>query len=291
MIWIILSTLSSTGIFVIFKLIDRAKANLLNVIIINYLVASLFGFFLKGNFPIKEIVSSEWFFAGILIGILFIVMFFIIGLSSIKVGISITTVASKMSVIIPILFAIIAYSEPLGFVKVFAIFLAFIAVFLTVFRKTNESNKLNLSYLFLPIILFIGMGMVDSLVIFSKEKYVNDEAAALFTATLFGFSFLSGLVAGIFNPKSFLNFRYSKNWILGISLGIVNFGSIYLILRALNSGIFNNSIVYGIVNIGIVTLSVIIGTLFFKEKLTKLNYIGISLSIISIFLLSIAESV
>ena len=124
-----------------------------------------------------------------------------------------------------------------------------------------------------------------------KEKYVNDEAAALFTATLFGFSFLSGLVAGIFNQKSYLNFRYSKNWILGICLGIVNFGSIYLILRALNSGIFNNSIVYGIVNIGIVTLSVIIGTLFFKEKLTKLNYVGISLSIISIFLLSIAESV
>lgn len=289
MIWILLCTLSSASIFVIFKLIDRDKINVLNSIVINYFVASVFGFLVNRNFNIPAITSANWFLAGVFIGILFIVMFFVIGLSSAKVGISITTVASKMSVIIPILFAILAYSEPVGWLKIIAITIAIVAVLLTIYKRNVSNEKIQLSYFFIPVILFIGMGLVDSLVIYSKETYVDENTSALFTASLFGISFLSGVLFSLIKPESLKFYKNFRVWIYGVALGIVNFGSIYLMLRALNSGIFNNSIIYGIVNIGIVTLSVLVGKIVFKEKLSKTNYIGISMSILAIILLSFAE--
>jgi multidrug transporter EmrE-like cation transporter len=289
MVWLILCILSSTGIFVTFKFIDKTKTPLINAIVVNYIIASVFGFVLTGGFPVKEIVAADWFLSSVFIGILFIVMFVIIGLSSAIVGISITTVASKMSVVLPMLFAIFAYNEQLGYVKAISIAVAVLAVFMSVYKKPQKTAKINYLIVVLPIILFFGMGTVDSLVIYSKETYVDDNTASVFSATLFGFALLSGVIYTLFRPTDLKNFSNKKSWFFGSILGIANFGSIYLMIRALNSGVFENSVVYGITNIGIVTLSVIIGTAFFKEKLTKLNIIGVVLSVLAIIMLTLAD--
>lgn len=289
MIWLILTTLSTTGIFVLFKILDKTKTPLFNAIIINYIIASIFGFWLTGSISVNTIINSEWLNQSIIIGILFIILFFLVGLSSQKVGISITTVASKMSVVLPMIFAIWAFNEMIGIIKIFGIIAAMVAVSLSVYKKPDKKGNLKLILILLPLLLFVGMGIVDSAVIYSKEHYVDDSLASVFSATVFSFALLSGLIFSIFRPKIFRNFLSLKLWILGAALGIVNFGSIYLMIKALNSGVFQNSVVYGIANIGIVSLSVIIGTLFFKEKLSIINKVGIVLSIFAIGLLTIAD--
>src|SRR6056297_2983718 len=108
MIYLLLSILSSTSLFVIFKYVDKYKIRTFDVIIINYIVASALGFLIsdysQAFFPVYD---KPWFPYSLIIGILFIVMFVIIGKSSQRVGIAITTVTSKMSVIIPISLSII----------------------------------------------------------------------------------------------------------------------------------------------------------------------------------------
>jgi len=289
MFWLILCTISATGIFVLFKVIDKTNTALFNAIIVNYIVAAGFGYWLTGGFDIESVVKSDWFIQSAVIGVLFIIMFFIIGLSSKKVGISITSVAGKMSVVIPMTFAIIAFNEDYGIIKVSGILLALFAVTLSVYKKPDKKGNFKFVLIFLPVILFLGMGIVDSAVIHSKEIYVTDDLASVFSATVFAFALITGLLVSITRPKVFKNFGSGKVWGYGLALGIANFGSIYLMIRALNSGVFQNSVVYGIVNIGIVSLSVIIGTLFFKEKLSRINYIGIVLSIFAIALLTMAD--
>lgn len=289
MVWLILCTLSSTGIFVLFKVLSKTKTPLFNSIIINYIIASVFGFWLTGSVQINNIVQSDWLVASIIIGVLFIIMFFLVGLSSQKVGISITTVASKMSVVIPMVFAIIAFKENIGFIKVFGIFAAVVAVAMSVYKKPDKKGRFNFALILLPAVLFFGMGSVDASVIYAKEVYVDDSVASVFSASVFSFALFSGLLLSIFKPDIFKNFLKGKVWVYGSALGLVNYGSIYFMIRALNSGVFQNSVVYGIANIGIVSLSVIIGTLFFKEKLTKLNKFGIALSIFAIAVLTFAD--
>ncbi len=289
MIWLILSIISSTGIFVTFKFVDKTKTPLINVIVINYLIGAILGFILTGDFPIQVIAKSDWVYFGMIVGILMIVMFFIVGLTAKIVGISITTVISKMAVVIPMVFAIIAYNENLNSLKIISIILAVFAVVMSVYKRPVKKTKLNIWAIILPIALFVGMGLDNSLLIISKEKYIDASLSSLFTATIFSFAFISGIIITVVNPKVFKGFLNLKTWFLGSLLGLCNFGSIYFVLRTLNSGIFANSIAFGVVDIGIVSLSVLIGTMFFKEKLSKINIVGVGLSILTILMLTIAD--
>lgn len=283
MYFLLLCILSSTGIFFTFKLIDRLGIPSYPVIVINYLTASLLaGFLVADHGLILNVLKADWLILSVFIGVFFILMFFVIALSTSRAGISVTTVASKMSVVLPITFSILI--DPLDRltpVKGAGILLALAGVFLTVWKPREVRGSVN--SILIPLLLFLGMGAVDSLVKYSQQNFVPDENSALFTSVLFGISFLTGVILYLPVRKSFRELRNPRVWLWGIILGLVNFGSIFFILRALNfrfesgKGI-DSSVVFGINNIGIVSLSVILGSLIFREKLYRINMAGIFLS-------------
>ena len=288
MIWILLTILSATGIFVFFKLFDKFKVPTLNAIVINYFVAGVLGFFLTENVTgVVDLFSESWFYIAVIIGVLFIVMFFVIGKSSAVSGMSLTTLASKMSVVIPILFSIVYYGEALTSVKIVGIIMALIGLVLAVLKK-QEGGKVG-QQVILPIVLFLGMGSVDSLVKFAQQEYVTDDISSVFTSLLFSISFIVGLIIMLFKPKSFKDFANPKCLLLGVGLGIVNYGSIYFLIRALNSSVMDSSVIFGINNISIVALSALIGFVFFKERLSKLNWIGLFVCMVAIAVLYITK--
>lgn len=293
MIWLVLCILSNTAIFFIFKYINKNNTASLPVIVINYFIAAIIGFLSADNNPeFPEIIHRNWFFLSVIIGILFILMFFVISKSSSEAGISITTVASKMSVVIPIVFSIISDpDDQIGLIKITGILLAIVAVFLTVYQ--NNSSGIRNKAIFYPLILFIGMGLVDSLVKYAQFNYVSNEELSHFSALLFSISFLSGLIIILSRKKDLVLIVKKKVLSWGIFLGIVNFGSVYFLVRALNySGIngsgIDGSIVFGINNTGIVILSVLTGLIIFNEKLSRLNKAGVLLSILAIIVFSYA---
>jgi len=291
MIFLVLSILSSAAIYVIFKYLDRFKINTFNVIIVNYITAAILGILLtKTQVEILPIYKNAWFPYSIIIGVLFIMMFVVIAKSSQVVGIAITTVSNKMSVIIPIAFSIII--DPLDVLtnfKAIGIILAILAVFLSVYRKRKvEFDPRNI---YLPIILFLGMGLVDSFVKYAQHKYVADDILPLFTVILFAMAAVSGLVTKLLRKTPFRELIDTKILLWGITLGICNYGSLYFIIKALNyknslGNTMDGSIVFGINNLGVIALSVIIGLIVFKEKFLKINWVGIIISFVAIYILS-----
>lgn len=291
MVFIVFSILSSAGIYVIFKFLDRFKINTFNVIIINYITAAILGTLLTNTqVDIALILRSSWFPYSILIGVLFIMMFVIIAKSSQIVGIAITTVSNKMSVIIPIAVSIII--DPLDVLtnfKAIGIILAILAVFLSVYRKRKvEFDPRNI---YLPVILFLGMGLVDSFVKYAQHNFVADDILPLFTVILFAMAAISGLVTKLLRKTSFKELLNKKILFWGIILGICNYGSLYFLIKALNyknslGNTMDGSIVFGINNLGVIALSVIIGLIVFKEKFLKINWVGIIISFIAIYILS-----
>lgn len=292
MIFLVFSIFSSAAIYVIFKYIDRFKINTFDVIIINYITAAILGLLLSNTqSDIFPIYKNNWFPYSVLIGVLFILMFVVIAKSSQIVGIAITTVSNKMSVIIPISFSILI--DPLDVLtnlKTTGIILAILAVFLSVYRRRKvEFDPRNI---YLPIILFLGMGIVDSIVKYAQQYYVNDNVLPLFTVILFIMAAISGLVTKMLRKTSFKELLNPKVLMWGIALGISNYGSLYFVIKALNykDTIGNNiggSIVFGINNLGVIALSVIIGLVVFKEKILPVNWVGIIVSFIAIYILSI----
>ena len=66
MIYLLFSILASTLIFIIFKSFDKFKINTLQAIVINYLVACIYGLASYENeIKIQAVTQSEWFYGAI----------------------------------------------------------------------------------------------------------------------------------------------------------------------------------------------------------------------------------
>lgn len=236
------------------------------------------------TFIFNQILQQDWFNISILIGVLFIIVFFIIGRSTQKAGISVTTLASKMSFVLPLLFSFLYYQEVITTKKIVGIVFAISAVLLSIYKKQND--KINRQYIWLPILLFFGAGTVDSLVKFAQQEYLNSGGIEQFSTLLFAIAFIAGLIALFIRKEKLRNLFKLKVLIGGSILGLVNYGSLYFLIASLNNPELESSVVFSIINIGIVACSVFIGLSIFREKLNKINLLGIVLAFIAIFILT-----
>jgi len=282
--FLLLSILSSTLLLVLFRYFKHFKVNTFNAIVINYFTASALGFILVGDskaFYSQEI--NSWYSIAIIIGVLFVVMFYVIAKSTQTAGVGISSVAAKMSVIIPMLFSILYFKESLPLLKIAGIVLAPASVLLTIYKKDTGSG--NTRFLVLPVILFLGVGITDALVKLAQQDFLKGGNILLFSAYLFLFSFITSfLVKMVQGSKAMQDFE-PVDLLGGLILGLANFGSLYFFIEALRKSGIDSSLVFGINNIGIVMLSLISGVILFKEKLSKINFAGIALSVIALIIL------
>jgi len=96
MLFIVLSVVQSVLIFVTFRLFDRYKVGNLQAIVVNYIIASIFGFLINPvPVHITDLTSFSWFTTALLLGVLFIGTFFMFALSSQKAGVAVTSVPAK----------------------------------------------------------------------------------------------------------------------------------------------------------------------------------------------------
>ncbi|WP_127342152.1 EamA family transporter [Ancylomarina longa] len=284
MLNLLFAILTSSGIFLCFKYLEKFNIDILYAIIINYITASFCGFVLSTKFHFGKIIQQDWFILSILIGILFIGVFFIIGRSTQKAGISVTTLASKMSFVLPMIFSILYYQESISAKKSIGIGIAVCSVILAIYK--DQKDKINRKYIWLPILLFFGAGTVDSMVKYAQEEHLSKGGTEQFSTLLFAIAAIAGLVILMIRKEDLKRLLQPKILIGGIVLGLTNFGSLYFLIASLNTSRLDSSIVFSIVNIGIVTLSVFFSLSIFHEKLNKLNLLGILMAFIAIFILT-----
>ena len=286
MIYLVLSILVSSFLFVIFKLFDVFKINTLQAIIVNYIIAFSFGVFTSNTaVSILEAPSQNWFLGAFCLGFLFISIFNVMGITAQRNGLSVASVAGKMSVVIPVVFGIIVYNEGLGFIKILGILMALIAVYLS--SAKSDTSTVKFKNLFFPLLLFVGSGLLDTGLKYVEMTSVSDGEEPLFLATIFGCAFVLGVfvvIVQIINGK--FKFHW-KNILGGIVLGVPNYYSMEFLLKAFKTDL-ESSTLFTINNVGIVILTTIFALLFFKEKLIKKNWVGIALAVISIVLVSFA---
>lgn len=281
-----LSVLFSSLIFVIFKLFETYKVQTLFAIITNYVVACTVGILLyQGTVQISTIPKKPWFWGSFALGALFIVVFNLMAATAQKVGVSVASVATKMSLVIPVLVGIFFYKEELGALKLLGILLALLAVyFASVKVSTGSIDKK--SFL-LPIMVFLGSGLIDVSLNYFRDAYIPKEDSAIFSATVFGAAATIGCVLILLRSfKQTLGLNI-KNIIGGICLGVPNFFSIYFLLRALGNESLNSATVFTLNNVAIVLFSTLLGIVLFKEKLLAKNWFGIGLAVISIILIAL----
>jgi uncharacterized membrane protein len=78
----------------------------------------------------------------------------------------------------------------------------------------------------------------------------------------------------------------SKTIIAGILIGVPNYFSIWCLIHFLQQSPYTASAGIPLNNLGIVLFSTLAAYLFFKEKLSLINWLGIALSAIAIFVIA-----
>ena len=161
MIYLVISIAISSTLFVIFKLFEIFKIDTLQAIVVNYLVAAILGFYLS-ELPVNiaEITHQSWFIGALILGVLFITVFHLMAVTSQRNGLSVASVASKMSLIIGVIFGIVYYKENFNYIKIVGIVLALLAVYLTSIKKARGTTEGNRSDFLFPLLVFLGSGVL-----------------------------------------------------------------------------------------------------------------------------------
>lgn len=290
MLYLILSILCSTAIALVFKSFNRfEKINLFHAIVINYWVCAILGTAALGELPFSsETLAEPWFSKAVMLGSFFIGTFYLIGKTIAIFGVAVSAVTQRMSLVAPVIIAILYYNEPLSWTKGIGVILALLAVVLTNIKskkKEIEIEKKSKLLWLLPVVLFTASAIVEVVLQYVQRSYfdANNGNQLPFTIFLFGTAAVIGAVVYTVNSIRTKKTMTYQSILGGIALGIPNLGSIYFLLKVL--GEMQGSVVFPINNVAVLVLVGIIAYFAFKEKLTSINIVGILMAILSIALI------
>lgn len=292
MFYLIGSIVLTSYLTLSFKMVERYGIPVFQAIVFNYITCVLTGSVVNGSFPVNgQSLGQPWFHWAAIMGCFFITLFNVVALTTQKLGVAVASVANKLSLVIPFVFSLYLYNESATIVKIAGIIVALAAVFLTCLPpKGNETaahKKIrSAAVLLLPAVLFVGSGLLDTLVKYVQQSFLDESnnnaylIMSFATAAAIGSLILVSLVAAG-------KMRFDKRSILaGIAIGIPNYFSIWCLVKVLNENEGNSSAIIPINNMGIVLFSSVMAGLLFRERLSKLNWIGIALAVGAIALIA-----
>jgi len=287
MIYLGLAILCSTFINLVFRYLKHKDVHLNLVLAFNYVACVVTSLVIEQSDSIlfTPFWKHEWFLLTAILGVVFIIIFTYMALTAQRMGVSVSATASRMGLIFPVLFGYFYFNEDLEPMAMIGIVLGLISVYLISVKKKGL-KKIKFSNIFLPIIIFVGSGFIDTSLNYLKQELLGRSPEIHPTTIIFLFAGITGLLAfgkSLFNEKPR---RMWRNILAGIALGVPNFFSIFYLLKAINSDELESVIVFPINNIGIMLLSSMVAIAVFKEHLSRKNRWGLVLASLAIILIS-----
>ncbi len=276
--YLLLSIICSVSVGVVFKISRRYSTDNLQVVGFNYVIALLFCFFIFKP-DIASIDASAPFLVYGSLGILLPLVFMFLIASIANIGIVKTDAAQRLSLFIPITMAWLIFNETFTTLKIAGIVLGFLALF---FMLSKPSNTANTAWKY-PVLVFLGFGFID--VLFKKVALYTVVPYTTSLVVVFAVALLVIAIPIfyeiIIKKKQFTN----RNLFFGFLVGTLNFGNILFYLKAHKAFAENPTTVFAGMNMGVIILGSLVGVFAFKEKLSKVNYLGIGLALISILVI------
>ena len=279
---LIIAVLCSVAVSVLLKVARKRHIEIQQAIAFNYIVAlSLSWFLLKPDFKGLEftdfIAQSENTPIFLALGILLPSVFIIMSKAVEFAGIVRSDAAQRLSLFLPILAAFLIFHETLSQSKVVGIALAFVGLF-CLLSKPNQQSAVAFRGVLALVGVWFGYGIIDILF-----KQVAKSGGAFPTTLFIAFSLAACIM---FIYLLFKRTQWNVASVVGgIILGVLNFFNILFYIKAHQSFGSNPTLVFAGMNIGVICLGTITGALIFKEKISKVNWLGIVFSLCAIFCL------
>lgn len=272
--YILASILASTLILVLFRWMQHSVAVTRHAIVVGYLASAATGAVI---FDVDWSLSSQgWFWPAAVEGVGFYLVFRMMALTTQISGITVASIATKMSVVIPTLFGIIALGESVNFFKVGGLLFGILAVFLVAGARTKVTKWI------LPLLVFVCTGLIDTSFKLFQIWGLTEAQFPGFVITIFGFAFIAASFHHVLLPNRKIN---QVSVISGILLGLANLGTVYFVLKALAQPGWESSIVFPLNNFGTVLASTLAAIVLFGERPVTKTILSLCAAAMSIALL------
>ncbi len=284
MVLVILAALCVAAFAVIFRFFERYDVPLFPAISINYAVAFGCGLLLHPPWSVGDI-SLLW-MPSALLGVLFVSIFSLQGLSAQRAGAARTTIAGRMSLVLTILGIVLLFHERIALQSIIGVVVAVIGLLLTAATSESEGNKRSWM---LPLLIFLGCGAADIIVNAAQRVRTTSLNEAAFTTMCFGgASIVSAIVLAVRGPRAALSHR--RTWIGGSVLGIVNYASLLFLVLALGDGALPAGSIFPLMNIASILFATAAGITLFKERLSVRQWVGIACCITALVLIMLSPA-
>ncbi|MCY1160666.1 EamA-like transporter family protein [compost metagenome] len=277
----------SVIVSILLKLAKAQGFDALQMIVWNYASASVLCFlWFKPDLQHISIINTPWWLI-VALGILLPSVFLCLAKSLQYAGIVKTEIAQRLSVVLSLLAAFFIFQEQFNTLKIIGIVLGVFAVLSLLFShqqdKTGQSSTKQ-AMLYLALVWF-GYALIDVLL-----KYTTGLGLQFAVALnlMFICAFILSLAYIAMTTKTIGN---RKNILAGMGLGLLNFANIALYVKAHMLLKDTPAIVFAGMNILVVVFGALSGLIIFKEKLTPMTALGLTLGLASVICLGYAISV
>ena len=280
MTFLIFAVLCSVAVSIFLKIARKNQIQISQAIAVNYIVATLMTWFvLQPNIKsVTEYAATAPIF--IALGVLLPVVFVIMSRAVERAGIVKSDAAQRLSLFIPIVWALAFFGEVLTPARGLGVALALAALLCLIYKPNASKGSNSAKQYALPLIgVWVGYGVID---ILFKQLAKLDKTA--FAGNLLVAFVLAGVLMFVYLLLKRTNWRI-KSMLAGIVLGVLNFGNILFYVRAHQVFKDNPTLVFAGMNMGVIALGTLVGAWAFREKISRVNAIGVVLAMASIFCL------
>lgn len=295
MIYLALAVACSLSIGMIFKHTGRRAIHRLELLTVNYLAASLLSLtflWLEGRTAVIEFTPGLV-VLGVSTGALFICGFFLLSVATDMAGMGLAIGVMRVSVVVPFLASWWIWGEVPSFAQGAGLLMAGTAFFLiaggrrksmpSTSRPGERARSSSMATLVILALVFAVGGLVDTMLKAFEEIYSAENSSAMFLTIIFAVAFVIGML--IRGPAYLRGQRLDTRAIgWGALLGAVNYGSVEFLLGAISR--LSGPFVFPANNIAIVIGAAVLGVVFWREHLTRINVIGLFLAALALLLLN-----
>ncbi|MBR5125445.1 MAG: DMT family transporter [Oscillospiraceae bacterium] len=279
MISLVLAVLSSALVSIVMRLSTNRVNHNLGMLTMNYIVCALFaGLFggFRGAFDMRDPQVGLTLAMGAVNGVLYLAGFVLMQTNIRKNGVVLSSIFQKLGLLVTLVISVVFYRELPDLLQGAGFCMAIVAIVLMNYRKGGEragSRGLLIAMLF-------SCGMADAMSkVFTEAGMPAMEGQFLF----YTFAVAMGLcfIAMVINGQKI----GGAEALFGILVAVPNFFASKFLLGALEA--LSAVIVYPVFSVGTILVVTLTGVLAFRERLTKLQWIGIGTILVALVLLNI----
>ena len=275
MFYLLLAIVSTAMVSIIMRLSEKKTTSDIGLLLVNYVMCTFLSWVFAGPMemgPLLHITAAM----GAVNGVFYLAGFLLLQWSVKKNGVVLSSTFMKLGLLVGMAVSVLFFREVPTGIQIIGFLLAVTAIVLINYQKEEGAGGFKWGLVWL---LLCG-GMADAM-----SKIFEELGPAGYAGPFLFFTFLTAL--GLCLAVMLVKGGKPGKWevLFGMLIGIPNFLSTRLLLRSLRD--LPAVIAYPVYSVGGILLVTLVGVLAFRERLRKMQWLGMGLILVALVLLNI----